>query len=460
MTRFQDTKPPTPTEELEAPKTITRDLTPEGGDAAIDAAQMNTPHEHDASIEERDATDPTMIEPGAAPDDDTTETTEAKPLCDWLGQLLGDVFTEYVQAHSYHWNVSGVQFSQYHDLFSEIASDVYSSIDPIAENILKLGYDAPVGLAQLIAFRELKDPELVPDTPVAMATALLAANMIVLDTLNDAFAQATIENQQGIANFLAERIDQHQKWSWQLRKSIDAQPADQMTPDPDEVVDDTDEEPQVERAYSPIRIQYRSSGAGKQYKIISGYAARTNSMSEDLGGFREIIAPGAFKRVLSENPDVRLLYAHNPEAVLARTGVNLELEEDELGLRIWARVDMNDPDVQRVASKLESGLVDAASFGFTVREDSWEERSGYPIRTIREIEMLAECSLVTWPAYPATRLGIMDEAIRSGRLQLGGAARIAPIMVGAMSREHFSGVGSSAAVWRARLSLKKHTTQR
>lgn len=402
------------------------------------------------------------MEPGAAPDDETTET--AKSLCDWLGQLLGDVFTLYVQAHGYHWNVAGVQFSQYHDLFSDIAGDVYGSIDPIAENILKLGYDAPATMSQLVAFRELEDPEIVPDTPVAMSTWLLASNMIVLDTLNDTFEQATLENQQGIANFIAERIDAHQKWSWQLRKSIDAQPQDVMEPMGDEVVAETGTEPNdtdsMERAYSPVRMQYRSSGAGKQYRVVQGYVARFSSMSEDLGGFREIIAPGAFANALKD-ADVRLLYNHDTASVLARTGVNLELAEDDMGLRMWARVDMSDPDVARVASKLEQGLVDAASFGFTVKEDSWDDRSGYPIRTIREIDTLFEVTICAWPAYPATRVGIMDDAIRSGRLQLGGAAHTAPEMVGAASRDSISGTGTlSAAAWRARLSLRQHETRK
>jgi len=228
---------------------------------------------------------------------------------------------------------------------------------------------------------------------------------------------------------------------------------------------DDEEDAPVERSYSPVRIQYRSSGAGKTYRVIQGYVARTNSMSEDLGGFREIIAPGAFRTALrnadGSPKDVRLLYSHNVEAVLARTGVNMELEEDELGLRMWARVDMSDPDVARVASKMEQGLVDAASFGFTVASDDWQDTPAYPIRTIRQIDTLFEVTICAWPAYPATRVSIMDDAIRSGRLPTGGAARTAPDLVGVSSRDALSGTGTlSAAAWQARLSLRKTQSKR
>ena len=421
-----------------------------------------TPQDRDLPMS-ANAAPAAMMEPGASADDEAVE--QGRSLCDWLGQLLGDAFTMYVQAHGYHWNVKGGAFSQYHDLFEGIAEDVYGSIDGIAENILKLGYDAPGSLAQFCAFRELDDPAMVPDSPVAMATSLLASNGVVLDTLQDSFEAATREEQQGIANFLADRIDAHQKTAWQLRASIDAQPQNPMIP-ADAAEDAAEgetpmlEEQGVERAFSPLRIQYRASGAGKQFRVISGYAARFNSLSEALGGFREMIAPGAFTNALKD-ADIRLLYNHDTASVLARTGVNLELEEDDLGLRMWARVDTTDPDVARVASKLSSGLIDGASFGFTVKADTWDDSGAIPIRTVREIDTLFELTVCAWPAYPATRVAIMEDAIRSGRLPQGGAAHTAPILAGGESRDVVSGMGTiSAAAWRARLSYRQHSTRK
>lgn len=135
-----------------------------------------------------------------------------------LQELLGDVVVFYFRAHGYHWNVEGQDFSQYHGLFETIYEDVYSSIDPIAENIRKLGEYAPFKLDSFLSLSTLDDSR-VPTDPRSMATDLLSANVTVLEKIMSAFKVATDANEQGIANFLAERQDMHQKWSWQLKAS-------------------------------------------------------------------------------------------------------------------------------------------------------------------------------------------------------------------------------------------------
>lgn len=136
--------------------------------------------------------------------------------------LLADVVTMYFVAHGYHWNVEGQDFSQYHSLFGDIYGDVYDSIDPIAENLRKMGEFAPFNLQTFIDGRSVTFPTTKKE-PQAMARALLKLNEGVLTTLNTAFDEATEEKQQGIANFLADRIDQHQKWSWFLTASTKGQ---------------------------------------------------------------------------------------------------------------------------------------------------------------------------------------------------------------------------------------------
>lgn len=135
-----------------------------------------------------------------------------------LNTALADVVTMYFQAQGFHWNVEGEDFSQYHALFAEIYSDVYSSIDPIAENIRKMDAYAPYSLQKYIDDRTV-EPKSVSPTPKAMAKALLNVNDSVLKTLQVAFDAAIKENKQGIANFLADRIDSHDKWRWQLKAS-------------------------------------------------------------------------------------------------------------------------------------------------------------------------------------------------------------------------------------------------
>lgn len=136
-------------------------------------------------------------------------------LASALKTLMSDVVTMYFMAHGYHWNVEGPDFKQYHDLFSDIYEDVYESLDPLAENIRKLGEYAPFDLATFIDSRTIKFQSTKPD-PKSMTKALLKANDGVIASINKAFDVATDENEQGIADFLAGRDDIHKKWRWFL----------------------------------------------------------------------------------------------------------------------------------------------------------------------------------------------------------------------------------------------------
>jgi starvation-inducible DNA-binding protein len=136
-----------------------------------------------------------------------------------LKTLLSDIVTFYFMAHGYHWNVEGSDFSQYHGLFAEIYEDAYALIDPVAENIRKLDDYAPFNLQKFIDLRTIEVKEVSP-TPKAMSSALLKANEALIAQLSVSFKEATKADQQGIANFLSEKIDSQMKWSWQLRASV------------------------------------------------------------------------------------------------------------------------------------------------------------------------------------------------------------------------------------------------
>lgn len=135
-----------------------------------------------------------------------------------LKTLMADVITMYFMAHGYHWNVEGSDFKQYHDLFSDIYEDVYESLDPLAENIRKLGEYAPFDLQVFIDSRTVKFQSTKPNAQ-AMTKALLTANESVIKSISKAFDAATKEDEQGIADFLAGRDDMHKKWAWFLRSA-------------------------------------------------------------------------------------------------------------------------------------------------------------------------------------------------------------------------------------------------
>jgi len=130
---------------------------------------------------------------------------------------------------------------------------------------------------------------------------------------------------------------------------------------------------------------------------VVGYGAVFNSMSNDLGGFREFIAPNAFEGRLED--DVRFLVNHDANLVLARTtNGTLRLSVDEKGLRYEA--DMPNTSTARdLMELLKNGTISQSSFAFTVEEDSWEVKDGMNIRTIDKVSQLYDVSSVTYPAY-------------------------------------------------------------
>jgi HK97 family phage prohead protease len=158
--------------------------------------------------------------------------------------------------------------------------------------------------------------------------------------------------------------------------------------------------------------------AAVEGRTVEGYASVFNSMSEDLGGFREIILPGAFSEVLDN--DVRALYNHDSNYLLARTtSGTLELKEDDKGL--YYRFEM--PNTSYGNDMLElfrRGDLSQSSFGFTVEKDSWRMQDGQHVRYIERVGSLFDVSPVVYPAYTAASSGL-----RSAEPQGESAAEVA-----------------------------------
>lgn len=151
---------------------------------------------------------------------------------------------------------------------------------------------------------------------------------------------------------------------------------------------------------------------------LRGYAAMFDSLSQDLGGFRERIRPGAFDRALREKHDTRALVNHDPNQILGRTkSGTLRLSVDAKGLK----VEIDPPDTQAardVVTSLRRRDVDGMSFGFRVLEggDDWKTQGGEVIRELLDLE-LQDVSIVTFPAYLATTVSAraLERARSAGR---------------------------------------------
>jgi len=128
-------------------------------------------------------------------------------------------FSFYLKAHNFHWNVEGIHFQELHALFETIYTEVLGSIDPFAENIRKLGAYTPASYGRFSMLSQINDEsDWIP--PEAMLAELLADSDKMVKILKMTFDMATAAGEDGLANFLAERMDAHRKHSWQLRSSL------------------------------------------------------------------------------------------------------------------------------------------------------------------------------------------------------------------------------------------------
>jgi len=141
--------------------------------------------------------------------------------------------------------------------------------------------------------------------------------------------------------------------------------------------------------------------------VIRGYAAMFEKWSEDLGGFVEQIARGAFQKSLKSD-DIRALFNHDPNYVLGRIKPGtLRLAEDDKGLAI----EVDPPDTQWARDlqiSISRGDISQMSFGFRVVADDWKHVTGkISERTLLEVRLF-DVSPVTFPAYPQTTVKVRD----------------------------------------------------
>lgn len=165
----------------------------------------------------------------------------------------------------------------------------------------------------------------------------------------------------------------------------------------------------VERRTHTVEMRVKDAAYGKKAPTMEGYAANFNQLSENLGGFREILLPGCFKNALA-NSDVRALFNHNPDKILGRTSAGTcRIVEDERGLRFEIDPDLEISYAKDLSRSMGRGDINQCSFGFKIAEngDSWaKDTDDLWIRSISNVERLFDVSPVTYPAYTSTSCAV------------------------------------------------------
>lgn len=158
-------------------------------------------------------------------------------------------------------------------------------------------------------------------------------------------------------------------------------------------------------------VETRAVDGGRK---IEGYAAVFNTPADIAGLFREIVAPGAFRKAIPRD-DVRALINHDDNQVLGRNRAGtLRLAEDSTGLQF----EISPPDTQTARDlmvSMERGDINQMSFAFRADVEVWDLTDDLAERTIEDLELF-DVSVVTYPAYPETSAAVRSLELRRAQL--------------------------------------------
>ena len=141
-------------------------------------------------------------------------------IAEGLSILLADTSTLYQKTHGYHWNVTGPQFNTLHTMFMDQYTELWNSIDLIAERIRALGSFAPAGYSDYSKLTTIKDDTGVPKSD-AMIKNLVEGNEAVIRTARKVLPDAEKGNDQATLDLLTQRINIHEKTAWMLRSMLE-----------------------------------------------------------------------------------------------------------------------------------------------------------------------------------------------------------------------------------------------
>lgn len=152
---------------------------------------------------------------------------------------------------------------------------------------------------------------------------------------------------------------------------------------------------------------------GKLY--IEGYFAVFDSPYPLWDGAEEVVKPGAFEGVLTQ--DVRALVNHDTTLVMGRTTAGtLLLKQDENGL--WGQIEVNrdDTDAMNLYARVQRGDVSQCSFGFDIERETFVDLGDGRCRwEIEKVNPLYEVSVCTFPAYEATSVSARKQQLETIR---------------------------------------------
>ena len=138
-----------------------------------------------------------------------------------LARLLADSYPLYLKTHSFHWNVTGPQFSSLHLMFEQQYTELAVAVDAIAERIRALGIPAPGSYAEFAKLTSVEEAN-GGERAEEMVRQLVIGQETLARTARQAFPSADAAHDEPSADLLTQRMQVHEKNAWMLRSMLEA----------------------------------------------------------------------------------------------------------------------------------------------------------------------------------------------------------------------------------------------
>ncbi len=141
-------------------------------------------------------------------------------IANGLKHLLADTYTLYLKTHNFHWNVTGPQFNSLHMMFMTQYTELWNSVDLIAERVRSLGFHAPGSYLEYSKLTIIKETE-GPLSSDEMIRELVKGHEAVSKTARGVFPKAEEGNDEATLDLLTQRLAVHEKTAWMLRSLLE-----------------------------------------------------------------------------------------------------------------------------------------------------------------------------------------------------------------------------------------------
>ncbi|MDP2313587.1 MAG: Dps family protein [Pseudomonadota bacterium] len=145
---------------------------------------------------------------------------EREQIVEGLSRLLADTYTLYLKTHNFHWNVTGPMFNTLHLMFMAQYTEMWTSVDLVAERIRSLGAPAPGNYADFARLTSIPDSPGVP-AAMEMVKLLVEGHEAVIRTARSVFPVVDKAGDEASADLLTQRLQVHEKTAWMLRSLLE-----------------------------------------------------------------------------------------------------------------------------------------------------------------------------------------------------------------------------------------------